>query len=283
MALDQVDVDKLALPSGEPEKEMTFLEHLEELRWHIIRSIVAIAVFGIVIFIAKDFVFNTIIFAPKYDWFASYKAMCALSELLGLGTNMCLTPPDFEILATQFGERFVVHIKVAVIMGFMMSFPYIFWEMWRFIKPGLYENERKAARGVVFVCSALFLIGVLFGYFVISPFAVTFLAGYDITDVQSTTSLSSFVNYMTMFTLPTGIVFELPVVVYFFTKIGLIGPEFLRAYRKHAFIIILIMAAIITPPDVVTQFLIGVPLYFLYEVSIIISRRVEQQREAEEN
>ena len=279
MALDQVDVDKLTLESDVEEKEMTFLEHLEELRWHIIRSIVAIVIFGIVVFIAKDFVFNSIIFAPKYDWFISYKAICSLSVWLGLGSNLCLQPPDFDILATQFGERFVVHVKVAIIMGFIASFPYIFWEMWRFIRPGLYENERKAAQGVVFICSSLFLMGVLFGYFVISPFAVTFLAGYDITDVQSTTSLSSFVNYMTMFTLPTGIVFELPVVVYFFTKIGLIGPDFLRTYRKHAFIIILIMAAIITPPDVVTQFLIGVPLYFLYEVSIIISKRVERQQQ----
>lgn len=279
MPLDQIDVDKMVVP--EEEAEMTFLEHLEELRWHIVRSIIAIVVFGIVIFIAKEFVFDYIIFGPKSENFLSYRAMCSFSNWIGMGSQLCLVPPEFAVIATEFGERFVVHIKVSIILGFILSFPYIFWEMWRFIKPGLYEEEQKAARGVVFICSFLFLTGVLFGYYIISPFAVTFLAGYSIADVQSTTSLSSFVSYMTMFTLPTGLVFELPVIVFFFTKIGLIGPEFLRAYRRHSFILILMLAAMITPPDVVTQFLIGVPLYFLYEISIIISARVEKQRELE--
>lgn len=279
MALDQVDVDKL--DSGEEQGEMTFLEHLEELRWHIVRSLVAIVIVAIVVFVAKEIVFDYIIFAPKYDWFLPYQAICGLSELLGLGDTMCLSPPDFDIIATKFGERFIVHIKVSVILGLIVAFPYVFYEFWKFIRPGLYEEEQKAARGVVFICSTLFLLGVCFGYFVISPFAVSFLAGYEIADVRSTTSLDSFVTYMTMFTLPAGLIFELPVVVYFFSKIGLVGPEFLRTYRKHAFIIILMMSAVITPPDVVTQFLISIPLYFLYEISIRISKRVVAQREAE--
>jgi sec-independent protein translocase protein TatC len=185
MPLDQIDVDKIEAP--EKEAEMTFLEHLEELRWHIVRSIAAIVIFGIIIFLAKDFVFDQIIFAPKYKEFFSYQIMCRFYEWIGMGTQLCLTPPAFDVIATEFGERFVVHIKVSVILGFIISFPYIFWEVWRFIKPGLYQEEQKAARGVVFICSALFLMGVLFGYYIISPFAVTFLAGYDIADVKSTT------------------------------------------------------------------------------------------------
>lgn len=279
MPLDQIDVDQLG--SGTEEAEMSFMEHLEVLRWHIIRSLIAVIIVAIVVFIAKDIVFDYIIFAPKYDWFLPYQTMCSFSEMIGMGQQMCITPPDFDVIATQFGERFIVHIKVSIILGIIVAFPYIFYEFWKFIRPGLYEEEQKAARGIVFVCSALFLTGVCFGYFVISPFAVTFLAGYEIADVRSTTSLSSFVTYMTMFTLPAGLIFELPIVVYLFSKLGIIGPDFLRTYRKHAFIIILMLSAMITPPDIVTQFLISIPLYILYEVSIRISKRVVAQREKE--
>ncbi|MEL7021971.1 MAG: twin-arginine translocase subunit TatC [Bacteroidota bacterium] len=279
MPLDQIDVDQL--PSGDEEAEMSFLEHLEVLRWHIIRSLVAIVVVAVIVFIAKDVVFDYIIFAPKYEWFLPYQAMCGLSELIGMGQKMCISPPDFDVIATVFGERFIVHIKVSVTLGIIVAFPYIFYEFWKFIRPGLYEAEQKAARGIVGICSALFILGVLFGYFVISPFAVSFLAGYEIADVRSTTSLSSFVTYMTMFTLPAGLIFELPVVVYLFSKLGIIGPEFLRTYRKHAFVLILALSAVITPPDIVTQFLISIPLYVLYEISIRISKRVAKQRAAE--
>jgi len=178
----------------------------------------------------------------------------------------------------ELGEQFFTHLKVSIWLGIIISFPYIFWEMWRFIKPGLYAKEQKAARGIVFVCSFLFLLGVLFGYYVISPFAITFLAGYSIaTEVVSSPTLSSYVNYMTMFTVPTGIIFELPVVVYFLSRIGLVTPEFMKKYRRHAVIVILIFAAIITPPDVITQFLIGIPVFILYEISIHISRRAAKK------
>ena len=168
-------------------------------------------------------------------------------------------------------------------LGIIVSFPYIFWEIWRFVKPGLYSNEKKAARGIVFVCSTLFLLGVLFGYYVISPFAVSFLAGYSISpEVVSSPSLASYVNNMTMFTVPTGIIFELPVVIYFFSRIGIVTPDIMKKYRRHAVIIILIFAAIITPPDIVTQFLIGLPVFFLYEASIHISRYANKQYNKED-
>lgn len=275
MALDQVDVDKL----GEPQKEMSFLEHLEELRWHIIRSLLAIVIIGIVLFLLQDWLFRNVIFGPTHDDFISYRAICDLSQQLGLGDRMCFSPPDFRQQAIGFGESFIMSIKVCFIAGFIAAFPYVFWEIWRFISPGLYDNERNATRGVVFICSFLFLLGVLFGYFIIAPFAVNFLAGYTIPGVENVPTLSSFINYMVMFTAPAGLIFELPIVVYFLSKIGLVTPPLMRTYRRHSIIFILLLSALITPPDVVTQFLIGIPLFILYEISILISRRVEKQEQ----
>ncbi len=249
------------------EKEMSFLEHLEELRWHIVRSLVSILFFATIVFLFKDFVFNQIILAPKQSSFVTYRFFCGLAELT------CFSPPEFNIMPRELGEQFFTHLKVSIWLGIIISFPYIFWEFWRFIKPGLYPNEKKATKGVVFICSFLFLLGVLFGYYVISPFAVTFLAGYSISsEVISSPSLASYVNYMTMFTLPTGLIFELPIVIFFLSRIGLVTPELMRQYRRHAIVMILVVAAIITPPDVVTQFLIGIPVFFLYEISIRIAR-----------
>jgi len=267
MPLDQVDVDAMS-----DEKEMSFIDHLEELRWHLIRAISAIFVAAIVVFCLGKGVFEHVVLAPKSADFATYRAICALSE------TICFYPPDFVLETKELGEQFLVHLKVAIMLGLIIAFPYIFWEFWRFIKPGLYPDEQKAVRGIVLICSLLFYSGVLFGYYIISPFAVTFLAGYDVGAISAPT-LASFVSYMTMFTLPTGFVFELPIVVYFLAKVGLITPEFMKQYRRHAFVLILMLAAIITPPDVTTQFLIGMPLYVLYEISIGIARRVVKQQE----
>lgn len=271
MPLDQVDVDKMDEDETE-ETEMSFLDHLEELRWHLVRSVLSIVVFGTITFLAKDFVFKSVILAPKEKTFATYKFFCSLGE------TFCFFPKPFDLTTIALGEQFFVHLKVSFFLGLMLSFPYIFWEIWRFIKPGLYPKERNAARGIVFICSFLFFSGVLFGYYVISPFAISFLASYNVGAVNTTT-LDSFVSYMTMFTLPTGLVFELPIVVYFLAKVGLVGPSFMRQYRRHAVIVILVVASIITPPDVVTQFLIGLPLYGLYEISILIAARVEKNNQ----
>ncbi len=256
------------------EKEMSFLDHLEELRWHIIRSILAVVAVAIVVFLAKEFVFETIIFGPKKDWFPTYQFFCSISD------KTCFKPPKFDLITREMGEQFFVHLKVSIWMGVIIAFPLVFWEFWKFIKPGLYDTERKAASGVVFVCSFLFSSGVLFGYYVIAPFAITFLANYSVgLEAVTSPTLASYVNYLTMFTIPTGVLFELPIVVYFLTKIGLITPQFMRNYRRHAVIIILIMAAIITPPDIVTQFLIGIPVFILYEISILISKRTLKMKQ----
>lgn len=264
------------------EDEMTFLEHLEALRWHLLRSATSILVFAVVAFLMKDFVFDQIIFGPRHPDFFSYKAICAFSQLIGIGEALCISPPEFMVQGVGFGELFVTHLKVSVFVGIVLAFPYIFWEVWRFIRPGLYEKEQQAARGFVFICSVLFSMGVFFGYFVISPFAVTFLAGYEIEGAVAAPTLASYVNYMVMFTIPVGLVFELPIVVYFLSRIGILTPDFMRAYRRHALVVILLAAAIITPPDVVTQFMVGVPLYILYEISIFVSARVVRDLQREE-
>ncbi len=284
MPLDQIDIemDGRTAASG---KEMTFLEHLEELRMHIIRALTAVVLLMIVAFIFHDWVFDYIIFGPTHPDFLSYRVFCNMSHMLGLGDAMCMVPPQFEKIAVGFGEPFIISIKASFVLGLIVAFPYVFYELWSFVRPGLYEAEVRATRGVVLICSVLFLLGVMFGYFVIAPFAINFLMGYSIPGVTNTPTLSSYINYMVMFTAPAGLIFELPIVVYFLAKVGLVSASGMRYYRRHAIVGILLLAAVLTPPDVVTQFLIGVPLYFLYELSIFIALREERraaQREQEE-
>lgn len=276
MPLDQIDVDKIDLPLEEGSvREMSFLDHLEELRWHLIRAILSILAIAIVVFIMKNFVFTNIIFAPKEADFITYRIFCSISDAL------CFAPPDFKVQAFKIEEQFVTHIKVSIILGFIVSFPYVFYEIWQFVKPGLYKKEVTAARGIVGVCSILFLIGVAFGYFIITPFALTFLTNYNLADTIAQPTLTSYVNNLTMYTLPTGLIFELPVVMFMLAKIGLVTEQDLKTYRKVAFVVILVVSAIITPPDLMTQLMITLPLYGLYELSIKVVARVEKKAEDE--
>ncbi len=278
MPLDQVDVDKLE----QQEAEMSFLEHLEALRWHVVRAGLAILIIALAVFAAKDFVFGTVVLGPTQQDFFTFRLFCGLGEWIGVGDRFCIEMPDFRWITPTFGEQFIVHIRVSIIIGFILSFPYVFYEIWKFIKPGLYEAEQKAARGTVFICSTLFGIGILFGYFVISPFAVTFLLGYELPGVESAPSLGSYVSYLSLFTVPAGVIFELPVLVYFLARIGLVTSDMMASYRKHAVVVLLFLSAMITPPDPITQLLLGLPLYGLYEISIIIAKRVERRQAAAE-
>jgi sec-independent protein translocase protein TatC len=261
--------------------EMTFFDHVAELRNHLLRAALAIGVVGIVCFVNKDFVFNTLIFGPKNADFITYRVLCDFSHWAGAGETMCFTPPVFDLITRQLGEVLMQHLYVSFWLGIIGAFPYIFWEFWRFISPGLLDQERKAVRGVVAICTLLFLTGVSFGYFIIAPFSISFLAGYTLEGLEVAPTLDSYVTYMTMFTLPTGLIFEMPILAYFLAKIGLIGPAFLRSNRRQALVVILIVAAIITPPDVVSQTLVTIPLYGLYEASILVVARVERRREKE--
>ncbi len=259
-------------------EEMSFLDHLEVLRWHIIRSVIAVIVSGVAFFSLGQAVFKRIIFAPKSPDFFSYKLFCRISDAT------CLKAPKLELIRQELGEEFFMHIKVSIFLGIAVAMPYIIWEVWRFVKPGLYDNEKKHARGFVGVSSFLFILGIMFGYYIIAPFAISFLSNYSVAEnaVSATSTLRSYVSYLTMFTFPAGILFQLPIVVFFLTKIGVITPNFLKTYRRHAYVVLLILSAVITPPDVVSQILICIPLYLLYEISILISKRVFKKLQVEE-
>lgn len=259
--------------------EMSFFDHISELRKHILRSAMAIAVVAVVCFLYKDFVFNTIIFGPRNPDFPTYRILCNASHLMGMGDAICFAPPKFDLITRQLGEVIIEVMYVSFWLGVIGAFPFIFWEFWKFISPGLHEHERKAIRGVVFVCTFLFMLGVSFGYYVIAPFSISFLAGFTLEGLEVAPTLDSYVTYMTMFTIPTGFIFQMPVAAYFFARMGLVGASFLREYRRHAIVVILIVAAIITPPDVVSQTLVSIPLFALYEVSILVVAGVQRRRE----
>ena len=257
------------------DKEMSFLDHLEIFRWHLIRSAIAVLFFAIIAFIFKDIVFDVILLGPKDPNFPTYKALCAISQYLGLEDALCLKESPFTLMNITMSGQFSTHVTTSIFAGFIVAFPYVFWEFWRFIRPALHVNESTMARGIVFFSSVLFLLGVLFGYYVIAPLSVNFLGSYQVSStVANQITLSSFISTVTTVSFANGIIFELPILVYFLTKIGLLTPEFMRLYRKHAIVVILILAAVITPPDVTSQILVSLPLIVLYEISIKISARV---------
>lgn len=256
----------------EEEKEMSFLEHLEELRWHLVRSVISIVVIAIVVFFFKDLV-TKIINAPRFNHFPTHRLLCKYIEVHCDVNQM-------KVITMKMAEEFITHLKTSLSLGLLLSFPYIFWEIWRFVKPGLYENERKAARGIVAICSFLFFLGVFFGYFIVAPFAINFLAGYTFGETnESTVSLSSYISYMVMVTFPVGIIFQLPVMSYILAKIGILTSSFMKNYRRHAIVIIFIIGAVISPPDLPSQFLLALPLLGLYELSIRIVSRIEKKEE----
>ncbi len=282
MALDQLGIDEPEKGKEVVEKEMSFFDHIEELRWHIIRTVAVILVVAVGLFFMEDFVFTTIVFGPRSPDFITYRAVCQFSNAIGLGDGLCFYPKDFNLITPDMGELFLTHMKISFLLGLILAIPYVFWEIWRFVSPGLYEKERKASRGAVLICSFLFMMGVLFGYFIISPFAISFLTGYELPGVESTPALGSYISYMLMFTIPTGLIFQLPVAAHVLTNIGLISSSFLRQYRRHAAVVIVVVAAIITPPDAFSQILVSLPLFGLYEISIWVSKRVEKAKALEE-
>jgi sec-independent protein translocase protein TatC len=277
-------------PSSSPsdEKEMSFIEHLDEMRIHLIRIAIAVCVSAVFVFFATESIFEQIIFGPLKENFLTYQLMCQLSHYVNLGDQMCYTPVNINLVTFEMGEAFLLHIKTCLFGGLILSFPYVLWEFWKFIKPGLYVKERKAANGIVIISSFLFLLGILFGYFILAPFSINFLVGYELPMINSASSgnlikATSLINYMIMFTIPVGIIFELPIIVYYLSKMGLVTDTFMRVYRRHAIVGILVVAAFVTPPDVMTQIIIGVPIYILYELSITIAAKQTKKREAEMN
>ncbi len=277
MALDQIEDEKNA-----EEREMSFLDHLEELRWHLIRSLIAIMVFAVGAFLIPEIIFHTILLGPSRIDFVTYQMLCKFSQVLQ-SEAFCIDELPFIIQSRQMTGQFAMHITSSFVIGLICAFPYAFWEIWRFIRPGLYPRERKAASGATFYVSFLFLVGVLFAYFIVTPVSVYFLANYQIDpSIQNEFDIVSYLTTVIMINLAGGILFQLPIVVYFLTKAGLVTPQLMRTYRKHAIIIILILGAMITPPDPFSQILISLPLFGLYQVSILISKRVLRREEKAE-
>jgi sec-independent protein translocase protein TatC len=255
--------------------EMSFLEHLEVLRWHLVRSVSVIAGLGVVAFLMKGFIFDTVLLGPKNPDFLTYRLMCAASERFGLSDLLCIGELKFMLINISMAGQFTTHIFVSLIAGLVVAFPYVVFELWRFIRPGLYVHERKYANGMVFYTSVLFILGVLFGYYVIAPLSVNFLGNYQVSnEVVNQIDLNSYFTTLATLVLASGLVFELPILVYFLTKIGIITPDWLRTYRRHSMVAILILAAVITPPDVASQVLVFIPLTVLYEISIYVSAAV---------
>lgn len=267
--------------------EMSFLGHLEELRWHIIRAVLGALVFMILAFINRNFIFNDVILKPKSPDFLTNFYLGKFSDWINQVSNinadaLKINTTPLHIVNIEMAGQFISHIKVSIIAGLIVASPYIFWEIWRFIKPALHHNESRYAKGAVFYTSVLFLIGILFGYYIITPLSIHFLSSYNVSqEIANTIKLNSYIATVTSVTFASGIIFELPVLVLFLSKVGLITPKFMRTYRKHAYIVLLIVSAIITPPDIFSQVLVCIPLVILYEISVFISRSVYRKRKKE--
>jgi sec-independent protein translocase protein TatC len=261
--------------------EMSFLEHLEELRWHIIRAVLAIGIFAIIAFVMKDFIFNTVILNPRTPDFWTNRMFYRLAEMAGTDA-LKINQKPLELISIKIAGQFMTHIWVSIIAGMIIASPVIFYEFWRFIKPALYENEKKYASGAVFFTSFLFALGILFGYFLIVPLSVHFLGTYNVSgEVTNQINLRSYIGSVTSISLASGVVFLLPVFSFFLSKVGILTPQFMRTYRKHAYVVMLLLSAIITPPDIFSQIMVCIPLVFLYEIGILISKRVVKKREKE--
>jgi sec-independent protein translocase protein TatC len=257
--------------------EMSFLEHLETLRWHMIRAIIAIIIVAIVAFLFKEFIFDIIILAPKTPEFFTNDLMCQFGKIINVEA-ICINQNPFKIMNIQMTGQFMIHIKISMIAGLVVAFPFVFNEFWRFLKPALKKREVRHSRGAVFSASILFSLGALFGYYLIVPLSVNFLGNYTVSpEVTNEINLGSYIQTFTSVILASAVIFELPVLIYFLSKIGLVTPKFLKKYRKHSIVLILVLSAIITPPDVFSQILVSLPLIVLYEVGIRISRRIEKK------
>lgn len=269
MALDQIQ---------EEEEGMSFLDHLEALRFHLLRSVAAVLIFTVIAFLAKSVVFGMIILGPSKVDFFTYRVLCDVANWLNLPA-LCIDELPFTIQSRQMTGQFSMHMTSSFIVGFIVAFPYVFWEFWRFISPGLYDKEKNAASGAVFFVSFLFLLGAAFGYYVLAPLSINFLANYQLDPtILNEFDITSYVTTLVMLVLASAIMFQLPVVVYFLSMSGLVTSKMLKSYRKHSIVVILIISAIITPPDVISQLLISMPIMVLYEVGISIAKRLEKKR-----
>ncbi len=270
---------------------MSFFEHLEALRWHLIRASLAIVVFAVVAFSNYRFIFDHIIMAPTHTDFWAYRMMCDMGEIFQSlipawfsAKDFCVQSIHVNLLNTEMAGQFTLQINSSLMIGLVLGIPYLFWELWRFIKPALHEKERKAASGFVAYASFLFILGVMFGYFIITPLSIRFLAGYEVSAaITNWFDIDSYISSVATLTLATGVVFQLPILVYIVASLGFLTPKLMRSSRRYAIVIILIIAAVVTPtPDALTMTVVAIPLFVLFELSIVVAGVVERRRKAKE-
>ena len=269
--------------NNEEKAEMSFIEHLEVLRGHLFRSALAIAVGAIVFIVYDDFIVKKVLMGPTHADFPTYKWLCNFGHAVGLGDKMCMKEIGLKMQSTSVSGQFSMYFTLIFVGGIIVAFPYIFWEFWRFIKPALTKKELSKTRGVIFWVSLLFFSGILFGYFIIAPYTVNFFATFQLDEnIENIWTITSYIDTLVPLILGTGLAFQLPLVMFFLAKVGLMSPDFLRRNRKYAIVIILILAGIITPPDVISQVICTIPLMLLYEISIGLTARVQKEKELEE-
>jgi len=263
--------------------EMSFLDHLEELRWHLIRSTLAVVIIASVALLMREFIFDTVLFGPKSMDFPTYRFFCKIGTFLGIDSDFCADELPFIIQSREMAGQFSAYIWTSIWVGFILGFPYLLYEMWKFISPGLHEKERKHSKGFIFTASLLFFSGALFGYYVVAPLSINFLGTFTVSDqVSNEFDLASYIATVRTSVIACGIIFELPIIVYFLTKVGLVTPEILKKYRKISLVVVLILAAVVTPPDIASQVVVALPILLLYQVSIFISKRVLKRQAKKE-
>jgi sec-independent protein translocase protein TatC len=261
------------------DKEMSFFDHLDVLRKHLIRSALAIVICTVIGFIYIDYIFHNIILGPLNNNFYTYRKLCEFSREFYHSDEFCISNLDYSLQNTEMAGQFMMSFKIAFLVGLVLAMPFMLWQLWLFIKPALSVRERKRTRGFVFYTSILFGLGILFGYFILSPISINFFAHYSLSSmIKNEINIQNVISFMTLLVLGTGLIFELPVLMYFLAKLGLISSAFLIKYRKYAFVVILIVAAIVTPPDIVSQVILTIPLYSLFEMGVFIIKRVEKQK-----
>jgi sec-independent protein translocase protein TatC len=258
--------------------EMSFWDHVGALRGHLFRSTIAILTFSIVAFLNRKIVFEGIILAPKESDFITNILLCKLGNWLGMD-GMCIGEYSIDIININVSGQFTTHLSISFFVGLVLAFPYVIWEIWRFMKPALYDNEKKYSKGAVLSMTLLFAIGILFGYYVIIPLTLNFFGTYQVSElVVNQISLASYISTFISVILSIGIVFELPVFIFFLAKVGIVTPGFLKKSRRYMIVIILTIAAVITPPDIFSQILVSLPMIALYELSIVLASRVTKRQ-----
>ena len=270
--------------AGEPRSEMSFIDHLEVLRGHLFRSVVAVAIGAIVAGIYNRFIIKNILLGPTHNDFPTYGLICKIGKALNLGNALCMQGIQLKLQSTEVSGQFSMWFSVILISGLILAFPYVFYQFWSFIRPALTKKELGRTRGVIFWVSFLFFTGVLFGYLVVAPYAINFFFHFQLDEiVQNIWTINSYIDMMLPLVLGSGLAFQLPLVMYFLARIGIVNATFLKSKIKYAIVIILIVAGVITPgPDVVSQLAVAIPLLLLYVISIILAARVDKERAKKE-